>query len=140
MFPTKVLKHFAILFFAFPHTLHVRNDYSHHDSLLSIDLIHFSNYSICFPINHASNISMHRFNGINAYITLPIWNRIIYFLEKIMTEKIYTELIYTLNYYLVSHRSQTGSHRNQSAGWFIRLLLGICYSTNPFLAFSPTLL
>lgn len=34
MFPTKVLKHFAILFFVLLHTLQVRNDYSHHDSLL----------------------------------------------------------------------------------------------------------
>lgn len=50
---------FVILFFVFLealHSLHVRNNYFDHDFHLSKDLIHFTNYSVCFPIHQPSDI------------------------------------------------------------------------------------
>lgn len=46
----------------------------------------------------------------------------------------------TLNYYFVSHWSQPGSHRNESARWFTGpIVLSSCYSANLFPALTPTL-
>ena len=108
---------------------------------LSRDLIHFTNYSICFPIYQHSDILwlctdlkpvwyFHFVNNICC--SLLSWNNNAR--KGIYTEFIYTELLYCV------HWSQAGSPRKQSARWFIgSIVVDICYPNNPFPVLSPTL-